>query len=145
MVSGSGSTTLQTLLGFDYGKLRIGIAVGQDITGTASALCTLNCPDGRPDWDKISDLIAEWSPGSLVVGLPLHADGSDSATTRAVRSFSRELEARYQLPVYTMDERLSSHAAKELQREIPGKNKDGVDALAAKIILQNWLDTTRHV
>jgi putative Holliday junction resolvase len=145
MVSGSGSTTLQTLLGFDYGKLRIGIAVGQDITGTASALCTLNCPDGRPDWDKISDLIAEWSPGSLVVGLPLHADGSDSATTLAVRSFSRELEARYQLPVYAMDERLSSHAAKELQREIPGKNKDGVDALAAKIILQNWLDTTRHV
>jgi putative Holliday junction resolvase len=119
MTAGAGSTTLQTLLGFDYGKLRIGIAVGQDITGTASALCTLNCPDGRPDWDKISDLIAEWSPSSLVVGLPLHADGSDSATTR--------------------------DAAKEGHREIPGKNKDGIDAVAARIILQNWLDTTRHV
>jgi putative Holliday junction resolvase len=145
MSAEAGSTTLQTLLGFDYGKLRIGIAVGQGITGTASTLCTLNCPDGRPNWDKISDLIAEWSPGSLVVGLPLHADGSDSAVTRAARSFARELEARYQLPVYTMDERLSSHAAKEVQREIPGKHKGGIDAIAARIILQNWLDTTRHV
>jgi putative Holliday junction resolvase len=136
---------LQTLLGFDYGECRIGIAVGQDITGTATALCTLNCRDGRPDWDKISGLIAEWSPGSLVVGLPLHADGSDSATTRAARRFARELEVRYRLPVYGMDERLSSHAAKEVQREEPGKgSRDGIDAIAARIILQNWLDTTRN-
>jgi len=135
---------LQTLLGFDYGKLRIGIAVGQDITGTATALCTLDCPGGRPDWDRISGLIAEWSPASLVVGLPLHADGSDSAITRAARNFARELEARYQLPVHGMDERLSSRAAKEVQRETPGKNRDGIDAIAARIILQNWLDTTRH-
>ena len=95
---------MQTLLGFDYGKVRIGIAVGQDITGTATALCTLNCRDGKPDWDKISKLIAEWSPGSLIVGLPLHADGSDSGTTRAARNFARELEVRYRLPVYGMDE-----------------------------------------
>jgi putative Holliday junction resolvase len=145
MTAEADSATLQTLLGFDYGKLRIGIAVGQDITGTATALCTLDCPDGRPDWDKISGLIAEWSPGSLVVGLPLHADGSDSATTRAARSFAGELEARYQLPVYAMDEHLSSHAAKEVRREMPGKNRDGIDAIAARIILQNWLDNTRHV
>jgi putative Holliday junction resolvase len=144
MTAETGSVTLQTLLGFDYGELRIGIAVGQDVTGTATALCTLDCQDGRPDWEKISGLIAEWLPGSLVVGLPLHADGSDSATTRAARSFAKELEARYQLPVYAMDERLSSHAAKEMQREMPGKNRDGIDAIAASIILQNWLDTTRH-
>lgn len=131
---------MQTLLGFDYGKLRIGIAVGQDITGTATALCTLHCHNGKPDWDKISDLIDEWSPGSLVVGLPLHADGSDSATTRAARNFARELEARYRLPVYGMDERLSTHAA----RDMAGKNREGIDAIAARIILQNWLDTTRH-
>jgi putative Holliday junction resolvase len=133
---------LQTLLGFDYGKHRIGIAVGQDITGTATALTTLDCPDGRPDWGKISRLIAEWAPAALVVGLPLHADGSDSTTTVAARGFAGELEARYQLPVYSMDERLSSHAAAELQREAPEKNRDGIDAIAARIILQNWLDTT---
>jgi putative Holliday junction resolvase len=133
---------LQTLLGFDYGKHRIGIAVGQDITGTATALTTLDCPDGRPDWGEISRLIAEWAPAALVVGLPLHADGSDSTTTVAARGFAGELEARYQLPVYSMDERLSSHAAAELQREAPEKNRDGIDAIAARIILQNWLDTT---
>jgi putative Holliday junction resolvase len=133
---------LQTLLGFDYGKHRIGIAVGQDITGTATALCTLVCHDGRPDWEKISRLIAEWAPAALVVGLPLHADGSDSTTTVAARRFAGELEARYQLPVYSMDERLSSHAATELQREAPQTNRDGIDAIAARIILQNWLDTT---
>lgn len=140
----AGSAALQTLLGFDYGKHRIGIAVGQDITGTATALCTLGCPDGRPDWDRISRLIGEWSPGALVVGLPLHADGSDSAMTRAARSFARELETRSRLPVYSMDEHLSSHAAKELQREAPGNDRDGIDAIAARIILQNWLDTARH-
>jgi putative Holliday junction resolvase len=135
---------LQTLLGFDYGKLRIGIAVGQDITRTATALCMLDCRHGKPDWDKIRDLIAVWSPGSLVVGLPLHADGSDSAMTRAARDFARKLEARYHLPVFCMDERLSSHAAKEVQREETGKGKNGIDAIAARIILQNWLDTTRN-
>ena len=135
---------MQTLLGFDYGKFRIGIAVGQDITGTATALCTLNCRDGKPDWDSISDLIVEWSPGSLVVGLPLHADGSDSSSTRAARDFARELEARYRLPVHGIDERLSSHAAKEVQRAEPRKSRDGIDAIAARIILQNWLDTTRN-
>jgi putative Holliday junction resolvase len=133
---------LQTLLGFDYGKHRIGIAVGQDITGTATALCTLACHDGRPDWGNISRLIAEWTPAALVVGLPLHADGSDSTTTVAARRFAGELEARYQLPVYSMDERLSSHAATELLRDAPEKNRDGIDAVAARIILQNWLDTT---
>jgi len=143
MTTEAGSAILQTLLGFDYGKLRIGVAVGQDITGTATALCTLDCPGGRPDWDKISRLIAEWSPGSLVVGLPMHADGSDSAITRAARRFAGELEARYQLPVYTMDEHLSSHAAKEVQHDAQGKNRNGIDAIAARIILQNWLDTTR--
>jgi putative Holliday junction resolvase len=136
------SPTLQTLLGFDYGKHRIGVAVGQDVTGTATALCTLACPGGEPDWEKIARLVAEWSPAALVVGLPLHADGSDSATTVAARGFAGELEVRYQLPVYCIDERLSSHAAKELQRETPGKNRDGIDAIAARIILQNWLDTT---
>ena len=133
---------MQTLLGFDYGKHRIGIAVGQDITGTATALCTLACPDGRPDWEKINRLVAEWSPAALVVGLPLHADGSDSTTSVAARKFAGELEVRYRLPVYSMDERLSSHAAAELQREAPEKNRDGIDAIAARIILQNWLDTT---
>lgn len=135
---------MQTLLGFDYGKRRIGVAVGQGITGTASALCTINAREGAPDWERITALIGEWRPQALVVGLPRHADGSDSDTTRAARKFAQQLEARYRLPVSTMDERLSSHAAAELQRETTGATGTGIDAIAAQIILQDWLDTNRQ-
>jgi putative Holliday junction resolvase len=130
--------TLQTLLGFDYGTRRIGIAVGQSITGTASALCTISARQGRPDWEKITALVDEWQPDSLVVGLPLHDDGSESDMSRAARKFARQLQVRYQRPVHTINERLSSHAASQLLQDSSGRQ--GVDAVAAMIILQNWLE-----
>ena len=131
---------LQTLLGFDYGEKRIGIAVGQGVTRTATALCTLTARDNMPDWERISALIEEWRPAALVVGLPRHADGSDSAMTRAARAFAQQLEGRYRLPVHLMDERLSSQAAAALQQE-DHQARAGLDAIAARIILQDWLDT----
>ena len=132
---------MQTLLGFDFGKQRTGVAVGQSITGTATALCTLHARNRQPDWDRISELINQWQPDALIVGLPLHADGSDSDITRAARRFARQLEERCRLPVHTMDERLSSHAAEQLQRQDKAAAKAGTDAIAAMIILQNWLET----
>jgi putative Holliday junction resolvase len=132
---------LQTLLGFDYGRRRIGIATGQMITRTATALCTVNAGNGTPDWNRIDAIIEEWRPQALVVGLPRHADGSDSDMTQGARRFTRQLEARYGLPVHTMDERLSSHAAGELQRRATPGAATGLDAIAARIILQDWLDT----
>lgn len=132
---------MQTLLGFDYGNQRIGIAVGQDVTRTATALCTLSSSNGSPDWQRIDGLIQEWRPQALVVGLPRHADSSDSGMTRAARKFAQQLEARYGLPVHTMDERLSSHTAGELQRRNAQDATAGIDAIAARIILQDWLDT----
>lgn len=132
---------MQTLLGFDFGKQRIGIAVGQGVTGTATALRTVTSRNGRPDWEAISALVDEWNPEALVMGLPLHADGSDSDMTTAARKFARQLEARYRLPVYTMDERLSSHAARQLQQDDRRGAKAGIDAVAAMIILQNWLES----
>ena len=131
---------MHTLLGFDFGKQRIGIAVGQGVTGTATALRTLTSRNGKPDWEAISALIDEWRPQALVVGLPLHADGSDSDMTTAARKFAHQLEARYRLPVQTMDERLSSHAARQLQQDDRHSAKAGIDAVAAMIILQNWLE-----
>ena len=132
---------MQTLLGFDFGRQRIGIAVGQKITRTATALCTLDSRNEKPDWEAISELINSWQPGALVVGLPLHADGSDSDITKAARKFARQLEGRYRLPVHTMDERLSSHAATELKNQGKTAGNKGIDAIAASIILQNWLET----
>jgi len=137
-----GPVALQTLLGFDYGTQRIGIAVGQSITGTATALCTINSRHGKPDWGRISGLIEQWRPDALVVGLPLHDDGSDSNISKAARNFAQQLEGRYRLPVHPMDERLSSHAAKQHMRQSTSKQE--VDAVAAMIILQNWLETQAH-
>jgi putative Holliday junction resolvase len=132
---------LQTLLGFDFGTQRTGVAVGQSITQTATALCTVTARNEQPDWDRISELIDDWRPDALVVGLPLHADGSDSGTTAAVRKFAQQLEERSRLPVHIMDERLSSHAAKQLQHQDKAGRKADIDAIAAMIILQNWLET----
>ncbi len=131
----------ESLLGFDFGQQRIGVAVGQQVTGTATAICTVQSRDGKPDWDTISRLINEWQPDTLVVGLPLHADGEESKISLAARKFARQLEGRYRLPVHTMNEYLSSHAAAELQQQNRQAGKAGIDAVAARIILQNWLET----
>jgi putative Holliday junction resolvase len=133
---------LVTLLGFDYGLQRIGVAVGQFITGTATALATVRSHNGIPDWDRIAELIETWRPDALVVGLPLHADGSESEFTRSVKRFAHQLEFRFKLPVYSMDERLSSHAAAQSDgggKLAPGSR--GIDALAAREILLSWLES----
>jgi len=135
---------LLTLLGFDFGLQRIGVAVGQELTGTATALATVRSRNGKPDWDMITELIRTWRPDALVVGLPLHADGSESGFTRSVKRFILQLEDRYKLPVHPMDERLSSHAA--AQREGEGKfelKSRGIDAVAAKEILVSWLQSKK--
>jgi len=134
----------QTLLGFDFGTRRIGVAVGQRITGTASALITLAARDGQPDWTQVAQLIATWQPDALVVGLPLQLDGSRSEVTDAAERFARRLEGRFRLPVYLYDERLSSHAADHWQSEHRGSEhnrRDSLDEVAARIILQDWLDS----
>jgi putative Holliday junction resolvase len=133
---------LRTLLGFDFGLQRIGVAVGQEITGTATALRTVSAVGGKPDWKTLSELVQTWQPDALIVGLPRCADGSDGEITRAVERFMRQLEGRFHLPVYSMDERLSSRAAGDLggpgRQDLAGK---GIDAVAARIILQDWLES----
>ena len=132
----------RTLLGFDHGEKRIGVAVGQQLTHTASSLTTLAARHGQPDWQQVACLIEEWQPHALVVGLPLRSDGSKSTTTEAAERFARRLEGRYHLPVYLMDERLTSVTAEALlgQAGRP-RDKAAIDALAARIILQHWLDS----
>lgn len=131
----------RTLLGFDHGKKKIGVAVGQTVTGTARALQSLPARDGQPDWDQVASLLAEWQPQALVVGRPLYLTGDTSATTAAAERFARRLHGRFGLPVHLMDERLSSQAA---QRLAPGRDAD-IDAQSARIILQDWLDENRNI
>ena len=127
-----------TLLGFDFGMRRIGAAVGQRVTGTASALTTLNAQDGQPDWAEVARLIEAWKPDALVVGLPLALDGNPTEVSRAAERFARRLHGRFHLPVHLYDERLSSHAAAHWG---DGGARTGLDAQAARIILQDWLDS----
>jgi len=131
----------QTLLGFDYGTKRIGVAVGQDITHTVTPLTTLHCVNDNPDWQAIGKLIQEWNPDKLVVGLPLHLDGTGQALTDKAQRFGNQLKGRYNLPVEMMDERLTSHEAESKLATRKGKSvKADIDALAAALILQSWLD-----
>lgn len=131
----------QTLLGFDYGTKRIGVAVGQDISRSVTPLTTLPSQNDKPDWDAISKLITEWQPDRLVVGLPLHLDGSVQPLTQKAQRFGNQLKGRYNLPVEMVDERLTSHEAEAELAARGGKvAKADIDALAAALILQSWLD-----
>jgi len=130
----------KVLLGFDFGTKRIGVAVGQELSRTARALETLRSPDGGPDWGGISRLIEQWQPDALVLGLPLNLDGSDHEITRLARRFGNRLRGRYNLPVHTIDERLSSTEAETLLANQGRFNKEDVDKVAAQVILQSWLE-----
>lgn len=132
------SAAPQRLLGFDFGTRRIGVASGQCITRSASAVTTLTSRDGQPDWTAIGTLIAEWQPDALVVGIPYHMDGGNQAMSDAAERFCRQLEGRFQLPVFRAEERLSSVAAEQKIRD-KQSDSDRVDAVAAQIILQSWL------
>ena len=129
----------QTCLGFDYGSQRIGVATGQSLLGSASPLITLNNRQGNPDWQAITALIQEWRPDALILGLPTHADGSVSEVTRAAQDFGKQLQQRYKLPVYTIDERLTSLEAERLLAQQQKKySKADIDKVAAKLILESW-------
>ena len=130
----------RTFLCFDFGTKRIGIAVGQELTRTATALITLDSPDGGPDWAGISKLIEEWQPDALVVGLPLYLDGNESESARLARRFGNRLAGRYNLPVFTADERLSSSEAEAILASQGRYEKADIDKLAAQLILQSWLE-----
>ncbi len=124
-----------TVLGFDFGEWRVGVAVGQSVTGQATPLTVLHNRDrGRVDFDAIGALIEEWRPAALVLGIPRRDDGSDYPVTRLAEKFGRRLEGRFRLPVHRVDERFSSM---EARRRLSDRRV--VDHGAAAIITENWL------
>lgn len=132
----------QTLLGFDFGTHRIGVAVGQTITGTATPLKVLAAKDGIPDWKEVEALIAEWKPDAFVVGVPLNMDGTESPMSVRARKFGQRLHGRFGKPCHETDERLSSFEVKQWLAEHDQKalvNHDPIDSKSAKLILETWL------
>jgi len=134
----------RTILTFDFGLRRIGVAVGQDITGSASPLGIIANRDDGVDHNSLHALIKEWHPTILVVGMPSHADGSPSEMQTQVNAFIEEL-ARYDLPIDTVDERYTSIEAERVLKEARAAgtrgriSKEAVDSAAAVLIAERYL------
>jgi putative holliday junction resolvase len=131
-----------TVLGFDFGEKRVGVAVGETATGIASALRTIDAPANDARFAAIDAVVREWKPVLLVVGRPRHDSGEPHEVARLAEKFARRLCARHNLPVVFVDETLSSAAAESDFREARTRTRRpaDVDALAARIILQSYLD-----
>lgn len=132
-----------TVLAFDLGLRRTGVASGELSLGIAHPLTVIQADSTDTRLVAIARLVAEWQPVLLVLGLPTHVDGSEHEMTRVARNFARKLESRFHLPVFLVDERHTSTAAESDLRErgIHGrKNKALADAVAAQLILQGFFD-----
>ena len=135
----------EVILAFDYGVRRIGVAVGQTTTGTASPAGVIPVA-GTPDWAAIERCVREWSPARLLVGLPYNMDGTETLLTGTCRGFGKELSRRFGLPVEFVDERLTSAAAQADLRDARRSGartrrvtREDIDANAARVILETWL------
>ncbi|MDP8568731.1 Holliday junction resolvase RuvX [Methylophilus aquaticus] len=132
-----------TILAFDYGEKRIGIAIGDTLLKLAHPLQTIIAEDNATKFARIGEVIKEWQPALLVVGLPMSLEGEAHAMTALAQKFAQRLEGRFQLPVAMIDERLTSaEAAQSLaQAGIRGRSqKQHLDQVAAQTILQSFFD-----
>lgn len=135
--------SMMTLLAFDFGTKSIGVAIGQQLTGTARPLNAIKAQDGIPDWSKIEALLKEWQPDRVVVGLPLNMDGTEQLLTARARKFANRLHGRFGVQVDLHDERLSTVEARAdlfARGGFRALNKGSVDSLSAVIILESWFE-----
>lgn len=139
----------RTVLAFDYGERRIGVAVGNTLTATAEPLATLARSAAGPDWTAIARLVESWRPAVAVVGVPYNMDGTRGRLAAPAEAFAAELQRRFGIEVATVDERLSSREAEAALRErrrsgALGRRvrRDDVDSEAARVLLRQWLGGT---
>lgn len=137
-------TDYEQIIAFDFGTGRFGLAVGHQLTGTATPLAPVKAQDGIPDWSQIEAAITEWQPDALVVGIPLNMDGSISDMARRARKFANRIRERTKLPCFIIDERLSTAEAKTIHFERGGSTdfkNESVDGIAAQLILESWFQS----
>ncbi len=129
---------------FDYGTVRIGLAVGNSLLGTARPLKVVANNSGTPNWSDIDKALEQWQPSALVVGIPLNLDGEEQDITKHARGFLRRLKKRYAVPVFAADEQFSSMQAQQELQKMRARGQRGktqhadVDTLAAALILERW-------
>lgn len=135
----------ETLLGFDFGVRRIGVAIGNTLTGDARPLAVVDAAAADRRFERIAALLRAWEPQRLVVGRPLDEDGSVTETTRLADRFANQLNGRFGLPVERVDERFSSREAQAIIASAGGRRSDADDGMAAAVILAQYLDGLRRV
>jgi putative Holliday junction resolvase len=123
-----------TVLAFDFGLRKIGVATGQAITHTASEIATVRARDGVPDWNAVDALVRQWRPDALLVGLPLNMDDTESEMSTRAKRFAKKLRSRYRLRVNLVDERLTSFEARGMSDDL-----DAQHAIAARLIAETFL------
>ena len=131
-----------TFLGFDFGLKNVGVAVGQSITKTATPLTIINATKDNNLWQQVAKLIETWHPDALIVGVPLNMDGTPQEMTKTARKFAQQLQISSGLPVYEVDERLTTKAAREevyRQGGYKALQKKAIDSIAAQLILESWM------
>ena len=132
-----------TFLAFDFGTRSIGVAVGQQITGTARPLNALKAQNGTPDWNLIEKLLKEWQPALVIVGLPLNMDGTEQPLTARARNFANKIHGRFGVAIKLHDERLSTVEARAGLFEQGGfraLDKGSVDSASAVVILESYFE-----
>ena len=130
----------KVIMAFDFGMRNIGIAIGQEITKTASTFYSIRAEDGLPDWAELDKIIEEWKPDIFVVGDPLNMDGTRSNIQESTDRFSIYINKRYDIKVEKTDERLSSREAKERLEAVPIGVRDSSNkhSISAQVILEDW-------
>ena len=128
------------VMAFDYGLRNIGIAIGQNITKSASTFYVIKAKEGEPDWIKLDSIVKEWEPALFIVGDPFNMDGTRSEFQKRISQFSTELKNRYKVRLHMMDERLTTKEAKERMKTASSGLKESANkhSISAQIILEDW-------
>lgn len=142
---------VQTVMGLDFGIAKMGIALGNTLTQTAQPLMQFKMDNGKPNWDELINLITQWQVSTIVIGLPLNMDGTESELGNRAKKFARRLNHQLEMahipcPIVLADERLTSREAKNLAWEygLIKKPTDPIDSIASAIMLGSWLRETIH-
>ena len=138
----TGNRGSRVVLAFDWGTRKIGVAVGQEVTGTATPLSPVKARQGVPDWDELEHLVASWQPQLFLVGIPLNMDGSESDSSRRAARFGRRLSGRFGIEWAGVDERLSTVEARNASASGESQ-QSSVDSQAACVIAESWLREQR--
>jgi len=143
MASSKVAVGQRTVIGFDFGKRYIGVAVGQELTGSASPLGSIKAHDGIPNWPELEKYVKEWQPQLIVVGLPLNMDGTEQQLTLDAKKFGHRVAGRLGVKVEFQDERLTTADAKEQLFARGGYRnlkKDNIDAESARLIIESYFE-----